>query len=108
MNSIDKKILKELKTNLASLLGKDLNKIVLFGSHAHNKENKDSDIDILIILENQYDWKKKRMIRDICYETGLKYDSLIDSKIISVYELNYTPKGIHPLYKDAIEKGIHA
>ena len=108
MNSRDQKILDDLKANLLALLGKDLNKIVLFGSHAHNKENKDSDIDVLIILENQYDWKKKRRIRDICYETGLKYDSLIDSKIISVYELNYTPKGIHPLYKDAINKGIHA
>ena len=108
MNSRDKKILNELKKNLSSLLGKELNKIVLFGSHAHNKENKDSDFDVLIILENQYDWKKKRMIRDICYETGLKYDSLIDSKIISTYELNHTPKGIHPLYKDAIEKGINA
>jgi predicted nucleotidyltransferase len=108
MNSKNKKILTELKTNLFSLLGKELNEIILFGSHAHNKATKDSDVDILIILKKQYDWKKKRMIRDICYETGLKYGVLIDSKIISIYELNYSPKGMHPLYRDAIEKGIHA
>jgi len=108
MNSKGHEILSELKTNLLSLLGKELNEIILFGSHAHNKAAKDSDIDILIILEKHYDWKKKRTIRDICYDIGLKYDVLIDSKIISVYELNNTPKGIHPLYKDAINKGIHA
>ena len=108
MNSKDQEILSELKSNLLSLLGKELNEMIMFGSHAYNEATKESDIDILIILENHYDWKKKRMIRDICYETGLKYDVLIDSKIISTYELNHTLKGMHPLYRDAIGKGIYA
>jgi len=108
MNVEDRKILSELKSNLLSLLGEEINDVIMFGSRANNKTTIESDIDILIILENRYDWKKKRMIRDICYETGLKFGVLIDSKIISLYELNHTLKGIHPLYKDAIGKGIHA
>ena len=108
MNTIDREILNELKSSLLSLLGQELNDIILFGSHAANKATKESDMDVLIVLENHYDWKKKRLIRDVCYETGLKYDVFIDSKIISLYELNHTLKGTHPLYKEAIGKGIHA
>lgn len=108
MNTIHREILNELKSSLLSLLSQELNDIIMFGSHAANKATKESDMDVLIVLENQYDWKKKRLIRDVCYETGLKYDIFIDSKIISLYELNHTLKGTHPLYKEAIGKGIHA
>lgn len=108
MNTKDREILDELKSRLLSLLGKELNDMIMFGSHASDKATKESDMDVLIVLENHYDWKKKRMIRDVCYETGLKFGILIDSKIISLYELNHTLKGTHPLYKEAIGKGIHA
>jgi len=99
-------ILSELKNKLVNELKDEIHEIILFGSHNNHNANDESDVDVLIVLKHAYDWKKKRIIRDICYDTGLKYDILIDSKIISTYELNNTPKGIHPLYKDAIENGI--
>ncbi len=108
MNSKDREILNELKSSLLSLLGQEINDIILFGSYAANKATKESDMDVLIVLNKPYDWKKKRLIRDVCYETGLKFDIFIDSKIISMYELNHTLKGTHPLYKEAIGKGIYA
>jgi len=108
MNKKDKIILNEIKLSLTKELGKEIHDIILFGSHAYNKENAYSDFDILIILTNNYDSKKKRKINDLCYDISLKYNILIDAKIISLYELNNTIKGIHPLYKDAINKGIHA
>jgi len=106
MDQEDKKILSELKNKLINELKGEIHEIILFGSHIYNNDNAESDLDVLIILKNTYDWKRKRVIRDICYDIGLKYDIIIDSKIISTYELNNTPKGIHPLYKDAIENGI--
>jgi predicted nucleotidyltransferase len=108
MKKEDKKILSELKNKLVNELNDEIHEIILFGSHILNKDNDESDIDVLIVLKSTYNWKKKRMIRDVCYDIGLKYDVLIDSKIISNYELNNTPIGIHPLYKDAIENGIRA
>ena len=101
-------ILSELKNKLVNELKEEIHEIILFGSHIYNLNNDESDLDVLIVLNNTYDWKKKRMIRDICYEIGVKYHIMIDSKRISTYELNNTPKGIHPIYKDAIENGIHA
>lgn len=48
------------------------------------------------------------MLYDICYEVDLEYDIIIDSKIISLNELNHSIIGTHPLYNDAITEGIHA
>ena len=108
MNKKNKIILKEISNKLRNQLKGEIQDIVLFGSRSNTTADDASDFDVLIILKKQYNWKKKRIIRDYCYEIGLKYDIIIDSKIISTYELNKTPKGAHPLYKDAIDKGIHA
>lgn len=108
MNKKVKQILVELKSELVNQLENDIQEIILFGSHINNDNNDESDLDILIVLKSSYDWKKKRLLRNVCYDIGLKHDILIDSKIISNYELNNTLKGIHPLYQDAIEKGIRA
>jgi predicted nucleotidyltransferase len=104
----NKNILSELNRKLRDHLKGEVQDTILFGSRSNSKTGELSDFDVLIILKNQYNWKKKRLIRDLCYEVGLKYDIFIDSKIISINELNETVKGAHPLYKDAIDKGIHA
>ncbi|MFC2087155.1 nucleotidyltransferase domain-containing protein [Bacteroidota bacterium] len=101
------KIAEYIKKTLLKHLGDEIRDVILFGSSAENKNTSESDIDILVILRNPYDWKMKREVRDICYEVTLQYDISIDTKIISEYELNRTLKGIHPLYRDAITKGIH-
>ena len=108
MNKKDKLILNDLSKKLRAQLKEEIHDIILFGSRSDKSFNELSDFDVLIILKNQYNWKKKRAIRDICYEVGLKHDIIIDSKIISINELNETPKGAHPIYKNAIDKGIHA
>jgi hypothetical protein len=38
----------------------------------------------------------------------LKYYIIIDSKIISLEELENSPTGNHPLYLDAITQGVYA
>jgi predicted nucleotidyltransferase len=100
-------IIKDLKKLLVKNLGDDIDKVILFGSYAINQNNNYSDIDILIILKSDYDYAYKRKIRDLCYEISLKYDVLIDSKIISIKDLD-TPEGKHPIYQDAINQGIYA
>ena len=100
-------ILKDLKKLLVNNLGSNINEVILFGSYASGKSRKNSDFDILIILKLDYNYLYKRKIRDLCYEISLKYDVLIDSKIISLNDLK-SSEGKHPIYQDAINKGIHA
>lgn len=100
-------IIKELKRLLRKNLGDDIVEVILFGSHVKNKSHIDSDVDVLIIINYDRGYVYKRKIRNLCYDLSLKYDVLINSKIISVVDLN-TPKGKHPIYQDAINEGIHA
>jgi predicted nucleotidyltransferase len=100
-------ILKDLKKLLLKNLGSNIDEVILFGSYAAKKSGKNSDLDILIILRSEYDYLYKRKIRDLCYEISLKYDVIVDSKIISLKDLK-TSEGKHPIYQDAINQGIHA
>lgn len=100
-------IIKELKSLLITNLGTNVNEVILFGSQINDRSKPDSDLDVLIILKNDFNYQYKRKIRDLCFEISLKYDVIIDSKIISQKDLN-SPKGKHPLYQDAINQGIYA
>ncbi|MCK4662860.1 MAG: nucleotidyltransferase domain-containing protein [Bacteroidales bacterium] len=104
----NRKILNTLKLELQNKFGDKIDDVILFGSQVKNTHNIYSDYDILIILKNKTDWKEKNIIRDICYDISLDFDILIDSKIISLFELKNTFWGKHPLFSNAIDNGIHA
>lgn len=101
-------IIKELKSALVAHLGMEIREVILFGSRATGKAHRDSDYDVLIIVNKDYDWRLEDRIISVVYGLELKYDILIDMKIISLNELHHTFKGIHPLYRDAMQMGIYA
>ncbi|MFQ6104754.1 MAG: nucleotidyltransferase domain-containing protein [Candidatus Glassbacteria bacterium] len=56
MNEDVRKILSELKKTLAGLYGERLKGVYLFGSHARGEADKESDIDVLIVLDEVSDY----------------------------------------------------
>jgi uncharacterized protein len=102
-------ILKKLKTALVANFGEDIKDVILFGSRVTGKARKDSDYDVLIILNNnEYNWEYRSRITSVIFDLELMYDIFIDKKVISTNELYHTIEGMHPLYWDAIREGIHA
>jgi len=101
-------IIKELKAALVARFGQDIKDVILFGSRATGKAHKNSDYDVLVILNNDYDWRYRDKITTVVYDLELKYDIFIDIKIISTHELFQTIEGKHPLYQDAMQGGIYA
>ncbi len=101
-------ILNELKALLIAEFGKDIENVILFGSQTTGKAHENSDYDVLIILNRDYDWEYQDKITSVLYSLELEYDIFIDTKLISVDELQNTIRGKQPLYVDAIEKGIYA
>ena len=100
-------ILQELKTLLQSHLQNNLKEIVLFGSQVDaQKPLKDSDYDILILLNQSVDWKTQRLISDLCYEIELKHSISIDTHILSLEDLD-TLRGKQPIFQNALAKGLH-
>lgn len=71
-------ILQELKKELKILYGRRLKKLILYGSYARTEAWKDSDIDVVVLLEGEVLPGKEieRMI-DIITGLNLKYNALL-------------------------------
>ncbi len=103
---------KKLAIEIKKHLNKDLNNIVtdvvIFGSQIKGTATAESDYDVIIVLNKEYNRKTIRQINDLCYDIDLKYDIFIDSQIISENELQTGLRGKHPIFKLAIIEGLHA
>lgn len=71
-------ILQELKKELKNLYSGRLKKLILYGSYARNEAWKDSDIDIVVLLDGEVLPGKEieRMI-DIITDLNLKHNVLL-------------------------------
>ncbi|MCH9029040.1 MAG: nucleotidyltransferase domain-containing protein [Bacteroidetes bacterium] len=100
-------ILKELKQYLQCNYGTNVKEVILFGSQAAGTAVNYSDFDVLIVLENDYNYKDENNILDLCYDMDLKYNIIIDAHLISRKEIN-SLRGKQPIYINALNNGIYA
>ncbi len=103
-----KLLAKEIKQHLNKNLNNIVSDVVIFGSQVKGNAAKDSDYDVLIILNSDYNQKTKKIINDLCYDLDLKYDIFLDTQIISEFELRNGLRGKHPVFKIALKEGLHA
>lgn len=105
---MDKKIiiLNEIKKIINQNTDIKLSRIILFGSQITEKAEIGSDYDILIIIENDYDWRTEDKILDLCFDVDLKYGIVSDIKIISKKELSQA-RGKQLYIQNAINHGIY-
>jgi len=77
-NIIISDILDNIKKKYSDLYG-----LYLFGSHARNDSNSDSDLDIAVIFHRQIDAGLKKEISDIMALIMTKYDVIIDNPVFT-------------------------
>ncbi len=103
MNNLE--LITEIKQALQQEFPDIIDKVILFGSQAKGNATENSDHDILVVVNTDYDWKLKNRILEILYDFDLKYDILTDVKVISQDELK-TIKGKQPFILEAFEYGL--
>lgn len=101
-------LLKTLKKVLQQHFGNDIREVILFGSHATGTAHEDSDYDVLIVLNQEYDWQFRDQVIDVVYDLELKYNILIDTFLISTHELHHTLRGSQPVFENALKQGVYA
>lgn len=77
-NDLEKNVLDTLKTFLIQLYQEELDKIILFGSRARGDDRPDSDYDILIVLNNDFNYSEEiEKTSEFISNISLKYDIVI-------------------------------
>ena len=103
-----KQLAKEIKHHLNKWLNNIVSDVVIFGSRVKGQATENSDYDVLIVLNTNYDRKVQRAINDLCYDFDLKYNIFLDTQVISEFELENSIRGTHPVFRNALKEGLHA
>ena len=104
MMEIDmERLLKEFKRRVSDELGKV--HVILFGSHARASAEKESDIDILVILDKEVDIRVKERVYDIAYDLCLEYDVVLDVSVYSKSEWERY-RGVLPFIVNVEREGV--
>lgn len=83
----------------------NLVQLKLFGSKAKGNFDKESDIDLFVILDN-CNWKIEKEVYELCFEIGLEYNVLLSPIIYSKNEFEDKLTKATPFYKIIEREGI--
>jgi predicted nucleotidyltransferase len=99
----EKAALEDLKRVLRDRCG--VTSVVLYGSKARGDDSPDSDIDVMIVLE-EYTPKIEAVVDEAVYDINLAHDCLISVVIFSRRELEEGPLVESPIYKRILVEGV--
>lgn len=97
--------LEEMCKELAGIYGECLDSVVLYGSYARGQQEKDSDVDIALIINPGC----TELMHDKMTDTVVDYELSqgITLSVISVEKLNYNQwKTVLPFYKNIAKEGL--
>ncbi len=102
--NVIKPILEETKMSLKKVLKNELKGIILFGSYSRGDYDYYSDIDLLILLNNNKISFQREKYKSIIYDLSLKYDKVIS--IIPCFYKEYFNKRT-PLILNIQKEGLN-
>jgi len=82
-----------------------IRQMVLFGSKARGDSGTWSDIDILIVVDDD-DWRFQHAISNVASNVSLEYDVLIGSRVIGEERWERMRQGRFGLYLNIASEGI--
>lgn len=100
-------ILSELAERLHQVYGSRLKSVILYGSVARGAETKDSDIDIMVLVDGDASELRNydESLGDVSTDISLKY-----LKVLSIIDISYQEyqewKQISPFYKNVSDEGV--
>lgn len=87
MPSKVQKILKKLKAELLRIYGEQIDSIILYGSQARGDAREDSDIDVLLILKDDFNYLEMlKRSDDQVVSISLENDVVISRAFVSKKE----------------------
>lgn len=76
-------LLKPVKFSLLKRYGNQIKEILLYGSHARGEATKNSDIDLLVVIDDDLDRiAVRKSLNDILWETLMEKNELISVLVV--------------------------
>lgn len=75
MNNTEKIVIDRFKALLSERVG--FHKLILFGSRARGEADPDSDLDVLVVLDNQLTDSGRELISDCAWEAGFEHGIVV-------------------------------
>jgi predicted nucleotidyltransferase len=100
--------LRKLKRRLQEHLGKALDRVIIFGSVARGSSKVTSDIDVMVILDDELlevNWRVEDDIISVVYPIELEDDVVFDLKVKGKKELQGI-RGHTPFMERVMKEGI--
>ncbi len=77
----------------------------LFGSKARGDDTKESDIDIMIEIE-EYSPENVMVILNLVYDIDMEHDSFVSPIILGRCQVEEGPLSESPIYKAIVKEGV--
>ena len=100
-------LLHEYVTRIKNIYKEKLAKVILYGSYARGDYTPESDIDIMILVDDGDEAARARnaVLASMTYEFDMKHDVYVESSARSLRHFNYWRKA-YPFYKNVHKEGI--
>lgn len=100
-------LLHEYVTKIKNIYKEKLAKVILYGSYARGDYTPESDIDIMILVDDGDAEARARneALASMTYEFDMKHGVYVESSARSLRHFNYWRKA-HPFYKNVHNEGI--
>ena len=98
-------ILEELSNRIVEIINSNIEKVILYGSVARGTNDKDSDVDIMVIVKNELDKFTEDKLSDFIVDMNLKYDKVFSVIDVNVHEFIKWADTL-PFYKNVNREGI--
>ena len=82
-----------------------IQEIILFGSKARGDDDKDSDIDLLVITSESLHWRDEKAIIDALFDIGMQHDVIFSPLFVSNNEWKGELFKQFPVYREIQKDG---
>ena len=77
----------------------------LFGSKVRGTADRESDIDVLVVLED-YDWEIEKAVCDMCFDINIEFRVLLSPVLYTRAEFSSDLNRATPFYEAVVREGV--
>jgi predicted nucleotidyltransferase len=79
-----KRLVDRVKTHLHEMYGEGIKRVILYGSHARGEATKDSDVDVLVLVDQSLNPSEvRRSVGNLLFDIILEEDEVISVIVLS-------------------------